>query len=68
MRDAPMRARREKRPSVRKTETQASLEQRSAKPKRDANDAATKEMLCCLTLELSGGGAVRLERVVRHAR
>jgi hypothetical protein len=49
-----MRARREKRPSVRKTETQASLEQRSAKPKRDANDAATKEMLCCLTLELSG--------------
>jgi hypothetical protein len=43
MRDAPMRARREKRPSVRKTETQASPEQRSAKPKRDANDAATKE-------------------------
>jgi hypothetical protein len=43
MRDAPMRARRVKRPSVGKAETQASPEQSSAKPKRDANDAATKE-------------------------
>jgi hypothetical protein len=43
MRDAPMRAGREKRPSVRKTKTQARPEQRRAKPKRDANDAATKE-------------------------
>jgi hypothetical protein len=43
MRDVPMRVRRGKRPGVRKTEAQASPEQRSAKPKRDANDAATKE-------------------------
>jgi hypothetical protein len=35
-----------------------------AKPKGKACDATTKEMLCRLTLELSGGGAVRLERFV----
>src|SRR6185437_10598651 len=35
------------------------------KPRRETREALRRKMLCRLTLELSGGVAVRLERVVR---
>jgi hypothetical protein len=47
--------------------TQRALQTRSRK--RDDGEKLRRKMLCRLTLELSGGAAVRLERNVRpHAR
>src|SRR6185437_13472389 len=36
------------------------------KPRRETREALRRKMLCRLTLELSGGVAVRLERIVRR--
>ena len=37
----------------------------NTEPRRKTLEALRREMLCRLTLELSGGAAVRLERIVR---
>jgi hypothetical protein len=65
MRGVTARARHDERQTARKTTTQASPKQRNPRNSCEAKTRPTRRVkrktLCRLTLELSGGGAVRLD-------